>query len=815
MCLPRSTFGVTAASRAAAVSSSPPHRPFRPSLLDRLAGPLRRRFAFILLLLGVISVGAGLVASRVDTELNGIAKRLDLAGSLRYRLLELSSRQRAPHFMIADNQRAVRDVVNKQRATFATLIQGDPSQGVPPCLTPEICARLEAHRQRWEQLADGRELRNASALDSGLPEPAMRELYLLDETVSAMVGEVERRIVRVVTTGRLAAVATVFLLLLGGYGVWDVFARIERVKEAAGSSDNEPLHDLSGGTDEVAALAGSLERALHELKVRADRDRRRVDVARSQQHAAHQLARGLDTWLGDREQPPSLGELAAVLGFSTAWVDIADGSGGYRVVVGDNLDRDAWRATIVPSYRRDDGRRPSVTHIEGFGWALLTPLRMASGRSGTFGLRADHYVELSEHRLAFVSIIAQNLSVSVLAARLLEEREHREAIASLLATLSDLGKRCEEIAFHLNGLIPFDAAALAVLNDSGRVAQTWRLSLDGSGGDLQGLGAVQVPPTSEITVASGHPIGALLTDNDSDSMLLVPLRAAGKSLGLLTLIRGIGEFSTRDQEVGVAVAALLSSVRSRMMVEGQVRSSEQLAAFDGFSRMLAHEIRNPLNSLSLHAQLLGRKLAREGLTPEQQGFLDEHLGVIGGEIRRLDTLVGDFLALSRADVSVSTELVDLRTLTREAIDVHRPTFAEHTIELAMELGPEPAYARIKVSRIQQILHNLVKNAIDALSGTEIRALFVQVSRSETTVEVHVRDTGPGVVDDQKIFSPTFTTKPGGGGMGLPVSRQIARLHGGHLHVLRSEQQGAEFVLSLPAAAAPRPVADVESQRGSA
>jgi signal transduction histidine kinase len=380
--------------------------------------------------------------------------------------------------------------------------------------------------------------------------------------------------------------------------------------------------------------------------------------------------------------------------------------------------------------------------------------------------------------------------------------------------LSDLGGRCCDIAHHLDGLIPFDGAALTVLNEAGRVAQTWRLDPHDDS-FLPSPEAMAIPKSAELTTVAQHPIGTLLTHDVANAMLLVPLRAAGRPVGLLTLVRSGPGFSDRDGEVGTTVAALMASVHSRMMVEGQVRSSEQLAAFDGFSRMLAHEIRNPLNSLSLHAQLLGRKLAKEGLIPTQQAALDEHLDVLRGEIRRLDNLVSDFLALTREDLSASTEIVDLRELCAGVIDVHRPTVAEHHIELKLVLGETPAYAQIKASRIQQVLHNLVKNAVDALLLAKSRTLTVEIRRRDATVEVRIRDTGPGVPDTNNVFSPTFSTKPGGGGMGLPVSRQIARLHGGHLVALHPDEGGAEFVLSLPTSPGSETTGDLDHKERSA
>jgi len=243
---------------------------------------------------------------------------------------------------------------------------------------------------------------------------------------------------------------------------------------------------------------------------------------------------------------------------------------------------------------------------------------------------------------------------------------------------------------------------------------------------------------------------------------------------------------------------MLASAIARMRLEEILRLGEQASAFDAFSRMLAHEVRNPLNSMVLHADLLGRRLRRLGLELDQQTPLDEHVAVLRGEIERLNELVEHYLRLTKTGAPARLEPTALQELVDEVLGVHAPALAEQGIAVAVDAPPFKAEVMADAARIKQVLHNLIRNSLDAMSSGDDHQLLLTIVCEDGWWEVKVRDTGPGIPDSTKVFSPSFSTKPTGGGMGLPLSLQIARLHGGALVARRPAAGGAEFVLSLPA-----------------
>ncbi len=536
-----------------------------------------------------------------------------------------------------------------------------------------------------------------------------------------------------------------------------------------------------------------------DLKQRGLADRERAANMEKLQAAAKVLAESLDAWLStDGGRRMTLGELVASLGIKGAWVDRRADAGGFEVVATENIGFEEWRRIAEARYGRSERHGTGLAFSGGGeqGLAAVLSLGFQDEHIGHLGLLADDMVELSLEQNAVVETMAQNLSVSLLAQRLLSERHHRESIAASLAVITDLEHSGAEIGRHLRQLVPHDVMEIAVLGHTGKVDTVWRVDASGS--------VARPPPVflevpREPTEASLDAAFPLLQDTQARWVLVVPLSAGDRVEGAVVFGRESERYSPREMSAAVALAPLLSTAVARMRLEEQLKLSEQFSALGGFSRMLAHEVRNPLNSMSLHAQLLDRKLRKLPLHADQELALKDHLGLLKGDMQRLEDVVSDFVSLAAGDAAHSSEPLDLRGLVQEVMDVHAPSFDEREIQVHAELGEDPVVVRVHSERIQQILHNLIKNAIDALADARNRSLRIAIQRKDASVEVRVRDSGPGLADTNIVFSPNYSTKAGGGGMGLAISRQIARLHAGYLGAEKPESGGAEFVLSLPLA----------------
>ncbi|MGD0530126.1 MAG: protoglobin domain-containing protein [Polyangiaceae bacterium] len=226
----------------------------------------------------------------------------------------------------------------------------------------------------------------------------------------------------------------------------------------------------------------------------------------------------------------------------------------------------------------------------------------------------------------------------------------------------------------------------------------------------------------------------------------------------------------------------------RARVKEQVSMRSQLAIAAG----LAHEIRNPLNSASLHLSVLERGLARSADAPAP---MREAAEVLRAEIWRLSGLVTDFLEVSRPRPLVLAEC-DLNAVATSVHTLLAPEAESRGVTLALEPCPTPVAARVDVERTEQVLVNLVRNALEAVEDGG--AVSIRVRRLAEHVEIDVTDDGAGVPDpNAPIFDAFYTTKQGGTGLGLSIVQRIVTEHGGAVSF--SSQPGSTvFTVRLPA-----------------
>ena len=287
---------------------------------------------------------------------------------------------------------------------------------------------------------------------------------------------------------------------------------------------------------------------------------------------------------------------------------------------------------------------------------------------------------------------------------------------------------------------------------------------------------------------------------------------AGKRvLGLLVLTRRERSQWTAGQvEVAEALAAqaavalenarLYEEARKayRELKEAQERiiSTEKMAVLGTFASGLAHEVRNPLNSIALQLSLLERRIGR--LDPQVGTHMAELTTVIRDEVRRLDELVGDFLLFSRAD-RVQHRPADLEALVDEVLRLMRPEARQAGVALEGErTGQSVTNLRMDAEKMKQVVINLVRNAIEAMpdGGTVV----VETGVVDGRVRLAVRDDGPGLPEGVDVFQLFVTTKPKGTGLGLSIVQQIVLQHGGEIRAESAPGRGTTFVVSLPAVA---------------
>jgi signal transduction histidine kinase len=222
----------------------------------------------------------------------------------------------------------------------------------------------------------------------------------------------------------------------------------------------------------------------------------------------------------------------------------------------------------------------------------------------------------------------------------------------------------------------------------------------------------------------------------------------------------------------------------------QLDVATRLAAISRLTGGVAHEIKNPLNAIALHLDLLKEM---SGASVEEQNKM---LNILSKEVLRLDRVVKTFLDFSRP-VEVHFEEVDLAAVTREVSTLMTPQARLARVTLEAETPAGPALLRADPDMIKQVVLNLVTNAMEAMSdGGRLR---IAVRGTVDAVTLEITDSGPGIPPDlrDKVFQLYFTTKPRGSGIGLAMTYRAVQLHNGTITFTSEEGQGTTFYLQFP------------------
>jgi PAS domain S-box-containing protein len=248
------------------------------------------------------------------------------------------------------------------------------------------------------------------------------------------------------------------------------------------------------------------------------------------------------------------------------------------------------------------------------------------------------------------------------------------------------------------------------------------------------------------------------------------------------------------QERGTQIGALLTmrDAESVRRIEDEIELSRRISASGRVTRGVAHEVKNPINAIVLHLQLLRNKL--QDVDPATS----RHVDIIDSEIHRLDRVVQILVDFTRPR-DLHLEETDLRSVLEEVALLAAPDAEQHGVNLVRELPPEPIPVKIDADFIKQAMLNVVLNGVQSMPDGG--NLAITAHRNEDAVITEVRDQGTGipVAVQDKIFELYFTTKKSGSGIGLAQTYQIMMWHYGSVDFESEEGKGTTFRLRLPLA----------------
>jgi signal transduction histidine kinase len=246
----------------------------------------------------------------------------------------------------------------------------------------------------------------------------------------------------------------------------------------------------------------------------------------------------------------------------------------------------------------------------------------------------------------------------------------------------------------------------------------------------------------------------------------------------------------------LGMAAIFHNQHSHLQevkaLEIEVLHRERLSALGNMAATVAHEVRNPLNAISMGLQ----RFKREFQPTQDEDQYTRLTEVMLGEVHRLNSIVEQFLSLARP-IEIKAEALPLQEILKELAELQKDHARESNVQIRVIAAPNLPALKADPNHLTQVLLNLILNGLQAMphGGT----LTLEAKTSNSKFLIAVTDTGTGIAPENlsRIFDPYFTTKAQGSGLGLAISRRIIEDHGGTITATSEVGQGCRFEISLP------------------
>ena len=268
-----------------------------------------------------------------------------------------------------------------------------------------------------------------------------------------------------------------------------------------------------------------------------------------------------------------------------------------------------------------------------------------------------------------------------------------------------------------------------------------------------------------------------------------PILRKDGSIGLVDISASLIEYSGRK-----VCQSFLRDVTERRLLERQLVQTEKLASVGTFTAGLAHEIRNPLNSVNLQLLLLERRIKDGSRNFEAESL--QLINIVREELSRLDNLVTEFLFFAKP-LNLDCHPTNLHRILDDVFALFHVRLTQNSISLERTYVDDLPLLSLDAEKLKQAFINIVQNSIEAMAAGG--ALKVATQVKQRRVILTIEDTGGGIPEEDlnKVFEVFYSRKEGGTGLGLPISLHIIEMHGGAIGIQNKRDAGALCTITLP------------------
>jgi PAS domain S-box-containing protein len=241
------------------------------------------------------------------------------------------------------------------------------------------------------------------------------------------------------------------------------------------------------------------------------------------------------------------------------------------------------------------------------------------------------------------------------------------------------------------------------------------------------------------------------------------------------------------------VVEYIKDVTERVRLAERLEQSRRLAELGEMAARVAHEVRNPLNAITGAAHYLSTEYANDET-------LQKFTNLIKRQASRVNQVASDLLSVSKP-LGIRLTTVNINALLEQALESLREQLRLQNVELVRDLTPDIPSLQADELQIEQALHNLLRNAVEAMTGGGTLRLSTNPTQDRSIVEIRIEDTGHGIPekDRERIFQSFFTTKIKGTGLGLTIVQRVLKNHGGKIAIEQPATGGTRVLVHLPVA----------------